>query len=281
MIWVALICIMIFIALVFVLLQRVFGKMLKDREMRIKTETTQRLQDFFVFIDPSALWSGHIVLSFLLALAVWAISGLWWLAGMVGVLVFLLPNRLVHRMRQRRLAQFDRQLPDMLLALAAALRAGAGVHAALARVTAEAVPPLSQEFALMQRQQRLGVPFEQSLDHLLLRMPSEASGLFVSALKIASQSGGNLAEALERIATTLQSRLQIQDRIRSLTSQGKMQAWVMAGLPLVLMLVLNALDPAAMAMMWHHPAGWLVLGLILFLETLGLWFILKIVNIDV
>ena len=281
MIWVALTCIMIFIALVFVLLQGVFGKMLKNREMRIKTETAQRLQDFFVFVDPSALWSGNIVLTLLLALVVWIISGLWWLAAMAGVLVFLLPNCLVHRMRQRRLAQFDRQLPDMLLALAAALRAGSGVHAALSRITAEAVPPLSQEFALMQRQQRLGVSFEQSLDHLFLRMPTQASGLFVSALKIASQSGGNLAEALERIATTLQSRLQIQDRIRALTSQGKMQAWVMAGLPLVLMLVLNALDPAAMAMMWHHPAGWLVLGLILFLETLGLWFILKIVNIDV
>ena len=210
---------MIFIALVFVLLQGVFGKMLKNREMRIKTETAQRLQDFFVFVDPSALWSGNIVLTLLLALVVWIISGLWWLAAMAGVLVFLLPNCLVHRMRQRRLAQFDRQLPDMLLALAAALRAGSGVHAALSRITAEAVPPLSQEFALMQRQQRLGVSFEQSLDHLFLRMPTQASGLFVSALKIASQSGGNLAEALERIATTLQSRLQIQDRIRALTGQ--------------------------------------------------------------
>ncbi|MGO3125718.1 MAG: type II secretion system F family protein, partial [Advenella sp.] len=64
-------------------------------------------------------------------------------------------------------------------------------------------------------------------------------------------------------------------------SQGKMQAWVMAGLPLLLMMVLNMLDPAAMYPMWFHPAGWIVLAIIFLLEALGIWLILKIVNIDI
>ncbi len=281
MIWAVLLFVVIFFAVVFILLQQIVGRIFKNWEDRLKTDTTRRLQDFFLFIDPSALWSGNVVLSLSLALIVWALSGLWWAAMLIGVLIFLSPNWLVARLRRRRLAQFDGQLPAMLLALAGSLRAGVGIQAAIGQITGQAAAPLSQEFGLVQRQQRLGISFEQSLDDLFARMPSESTGLFVSALKIATQSGGNLAEALERIAQTLQARQQIQGRIRALTSQGKMQAWVMAGLPLLLMMVLNMLDPAAMQPMWFHPAGWIVLAIIFLLETLGIWLILKIVNIDI
>ena len=281
MIWAVLLFVVIFIAVVFILLHQIFGRIFKNWEDRVKTDTTRRLQDFFLFIDPSALWSGNVVLSLSLACIAWALSGLWWAAMIIGLLIFLAPNWLIARLRRRRLAQFDGQLPAMLLALAGALRAGAGVQAAIGQITVQAAAPLSQEFALVQRQQRLGISFEQSLDDLFVRMPSESTGLLVSALKIATQSGGNLAEALERIAQTLQARQQIQGRIRALTSQGKMQAWVMAGLPLLLIMVLNMLDPAAMSPMWSHPAGWIVLGVIFLLEALGIWLILKIVNIDI
>ncbi|RZT92083.1 tight adherence protein B [Advenella incenata] len=281
MIWAVLLFVVIFIAVVFILLQQIFGRIFKNWEDRVKTDTTRRLQDFFLFIDPSALWSGNVVLAVSLAFIAWALSGMWWVGMIIGLLLFLAPNWLVARLRRRRLAKFDGQLPTMLLALAGALRAGAGVQAAIAQITVQAAAPLSQEFGLVQRQQRLGISFEQSLDDLFVRMPSESTGLLVSALKIATQSGGNLAEALERIAQTLQARQQIQGRIRALTSQGKMQAWVMAGLPLLLMIVLNMLDPAAMSPMWFHPAGWIVLGIIFLLEALGIWLILKIVNIDI
>jgi len=281
MIWAVLLFVVIFIAVVFILVQQIFGRIFKNWEDRVKTDTTRRLQDFFLFIDPSALWSGNVVLALSLAFIAWALSGMWWVGMIIGLLLFLAPNWLVARLRRRRLAQFDGQLPAMLLALAGALRAGAGVQAAIAQITVQAAAPLSQEFGLVQRQQRLGISFEQSLDDLFVRMPSESTGLLVSALKIATQSGGNLAEALERIAQTLQARQQIQGRIRALTSQGKMQAWVMAGLPLLLMIVLNMLDPAAMSPMWFHPAGWIVLGIIFLLEALGIWLILKIVNIDI
>jgi tight adherence protein B len=281
MIWAVLLFVVIFIAVVFILLHQIFGRIFKNWEDRVKTDTTRRLQDFFLFIDPSALWSGNVVLSLSLACIAWALSGLWWAAMIIGLLIFLAPNWLIARLRRRRLAQFDGQLPAMLLALAGALRAGAGVQAAIGQITVQAAAPLSQEFALVQRQQRLGISFEQSLDDLFVRMPSESTGLLVSALKIATQSGGNLAEALERIAQTLQARQQIQGRIRALTSQGKMQAWVMVGLPLLLIMVLNMLDPAAMSPMWSHPAGWIVLGIIFLLEALGIWLILKIVNIDI
>src|SRR5690606_13401274 len=138
----------------------------------------------------SVLWSTTIMLSLALAGLAWLASGSWWLAVPASVLGGFAPAQLVARMRKKRLAMFDRQLPDMLLALAGALRAGAGVHAALRQIANEAPAPLSQEFGLLYRQQRLGVSFEQSLDQLHLRMPTDSTGLFVSALQIAGRSGG-------------------------------------------------------------------------------------------
>ena len=150
------------------------------------------------------------------------------------------------------------------------------------RLFAEDSPaPLSQELGLLVRGQRLGLSFEQALDNLCTRMPSESTQLMVSSLKIAQQTGGNLANALERIAATLRSSLQIQGRIKALTSQGKMQAWVMSLLPVFLLFVLNYLDPEAMHYLWNSWLGWSVLGLILLLEGLGMWMIRKIVAIDV
>ncbi|MGO1767395.1 MAG: type II secretion system F family protein, partial [Advenella sp.] len=77
MIWIFLLFVVIFIALAFVLLQRLLGQVLKIWEVRMKSDTSRRLQDFFLFIDPSALWSGNIVLSVSLALITWLLSGLW------------------------------------------------------------------------------------------------------------------------------------------------------------------------------------------------------------
>ncbi len=267
--------------LVFLVGQHLLALVLQHWEKRITKETSFRLQDIFLFIDPRLLWSGNIVMALASALTAWLLSGLWWLAPVTGAIVFMVPDRIVSIIQNRRREQFDRQLPEMLLALAGALRAGAGLQSAIAQLASETAPPLSQEFALIQRQQRVGVTFEQCLDRLHGRVPTESTGLFVSALRIAMHSGGNLAEALERIAHTLHARQQIQGRIRALTSQGKMQAWVMAGLPVLLIAVLSFLDPDSMQLLWRHPAGWGVLIVVLVLEALGLWLIRRIVNIDI
>ncbi len=133
----------------------------------------------------------------------------------------------------------------------------------------------------MLREQRMGVSFEHALSNLYRRVPTESLSLIVSALNIAAQSGGNLAETLERISATLRMRLHLLGRVRALTSQGRMQAWVMASLPPGLAFVLHWLDPDAMAALWYTPAGWLVLLVIVVLEATGIFVIRRIVQIDV
>lgn len=133
----------------------------------------------------------------------------------------------------------------------------------------------------MLREQRLGVTLEQSLNNLSRRMPTQTTVLVVSAMRIAVETGGGLAETLERTANMIRNRLQMEGKIRALTAQGKMQAWVVGLLPMFLMAVLNKMEPEAMSELWHTPLGWGVLAVIGFLEVMGIYVVRKIVTIDV
>ncbi|QEI07576.1 pilus assembly protein [Pigmentiphaga aceris] len=240
-----------------------------------------RLSEAFLFIDPSRLWIAAMVLAGLAASLTMALTQQWILAGAAAIAGMVLPRRWLNQLRLRRQHRFDMQLPDALLALAGGLRAGASVQGAVGHVVAEANAPLNQELGLMLRQQRLGVSFEDALLNLQARMPTEATVLLVSSLRIASDTGGNLADALERIASTVRSRLHMEGRIRALTAQGRLQALVVGLLPVLLVLVLHKLEPEAMAELWRTPMGWATLTILVMMETCGLWLIRRIVRIDV
>ncbi len=246
-----------------------------------KKEATLRMSEFFLFLDPAQLWFANVMVCALLIGLVYIGTGSVWISGVAGTLALVAPQYSIKQLKRRRLQHFDEQLPDLLQALAGALRAGSGVQSALRHIVAQSPAPLAQEFGLMLREQRMGVSFEQALAHLYQRMPTEGAGLVISSLKIAAQSGGSLAETLERIASTLRARLHLLGRIKALTSQGRLQAWVMACLPIALGVVLNQLDPDSMRALWHTSMGWIVLAVIAGLELLGIFFIRRIVNIQV
>lgn len=240
-----------------------------------------RLAEVFLFLDGRQLWVLNLLVCATAGLAVGLLSGQWVLAVVAGLCALGLPTWLVRRARARRWARFDAQLPDLLLALAGALRAGSGVQSALRQVVVQFPAPLSQEFGLLLREQRMGVAFDEALRQLAQRLPTDSTRLVVSALTIALHNGGNLAETLERIALTLRARLHLLGRIDALTSQGRMQAWVMAALPVLLGLVLYQLEPEAMSQLWGSALGWVVIGVIVLLECVGVYMIRRIVNIRV
>ena len=134
---------------------------------------------------------------------------------------------------------------------------------------------------MLLREQRMGVPLETALGNLQQRMPVEGMLLLASLLNVAAGSGGNLAGTLENVAQTLRERLHLQGRIRALTAQGRLQAWIMACLPVALGIALALLNPAAMAPLWQTPAGWAVLAAMVALETVGIVLIRRIVAITV
>lgn len=238
-------------------------------------------REFFLFIDPKILFTANLLVMSVGAAVAWAVTGSVLAAVPVFFALALVPRFVYAALRKRRLHHFETQLPDALMMIAGGMRAGSSLVAAVQQLVVEAPEPLSQEFSLMLREQRLGVSLEQSLNNLARRMPTQTTTLVVSAMRIASDTGGGLAETLERTAETIRSRLQLEGKIDALTSQGKMQAWVVGSLPLLLMVVLNKMDPESMGMLWHTPMGWATLAVIALLEIMGVYLIRKITSIDV
>jgi len=246
------------------------------------TETAKfQAQEFFLFIDPQKLFLANFAIMLMGAVLVWVTTGSMILAVPTFFALALMPRLIYAWLRKRRLRKFEEQLPDALMMISGGLRSGASLSSAIQQLVAEAQNPLAQEFSLMLREQRLGVTMEQSLNNLARRVPTQTTTLVVSAMRIASETGGGLAETLERTSHTIRSRLQMEGKIDALTAQGKMQAWVVGSLPVMLMLILNKMEPEAMGMLWQTRLGWATLAVLAFLEFMGVYLIRKITSIDV
>lgn len=239
------------------------------------------LQDMFLFIDPRALFRLNVALFFLLPILVWLLTGAPALAVLSALLGAVFPRVAWVVMRNRRAHKLVLQLPDGLTMMAGSLRAGASLQGALDMVVQESPAPLSQEFSLLLREQRLGLALEDSLRGMAQRLKVEDIDLFVSALTIAKEVGGNLSEILDRLASTLRAKAVMEGKIRALTSQGKLQGIIVGLLPIFLAGILYVMDPEAMMPLFTTYYGWAVMAGIGVLLMLGGFFIKKIVTIDV
>lgn len=195
-----------------------------------------------------------------------------------GAMILMWPLSLRY-FHTRRLYRFEKQFPDFLLGLASALRAGGSLRSSLMRVAQLSAAPLAQEIELLLKEQRMGLSLAQALHNLHQRVNCESTALFKSALLVAGQSGGGLADLLENMAQTISTRLYIEGRVKALTAQGRLQAWVMVLLPFLVGLALYWLDPSLIAPLWQQRSGQVLLVLMLVLESVGLWWIRRVVTI--
>lgn len=250
-------------------------------KQQLDEQTRHTLNASFLFVDPGQLWLAFFALLGALAVVLAWLAGRWWGIWPVFLVLALMPRLVLQYLERRRAQCFDAQLPDMVLVLAGALRAGSGLQQALQHLAEQSAAPLSQELGLVIRQQRLGMNLEASLAALHRRMPTESCALLVSALGVALRTGGNLADTLENMAMTLRARQHWAGRIRALTAQGRLQSHIMLGLPLLLILVLARLEPEAMSLLWRTWYGWLVLSVLAVLELAGLFWIRRVTRIVV
>ncbi|MCY4755465.1 type II secretion system F family protein [Pelomonas aquatica] len=253
-----------------------------ERYRRLFTERAHvDLRELFLFIDPARLYMLNVALILLLGALTWGLTGNALPALLVAAATAFGPRVVLRWLRRRRIEKLEQQLPDALQMLSGGLKAGVSLSQAVQQLVLEASAPISQEFDLVLREQRLGVSLDDALENLRQRVPLQSVTLTVSAMRIATETGGQLAETLERAAQTLRQKLAMEGKIRALTSQGKLQAWVVGALPLFLMLVLNKMEPAAMHLMFSTRMGWATLAVIGLFEFFGIVVIRKIVDIDV
>lgn len=244
-------------------------------------ETSQTFDEIFLFLDVGKLRPLILALTTCGVLFIAWLIGRWWAVLPALLIAIFTPRLLLIYVRKKRNNKFDNQLPDFLMTLCGAVKAGASLQQSLHNITNLANGPVAEEFSLLLREQRLGLDFQQALDKLLLRMPTESCALVVSALSLSAQTGGSLADTLENIAITLRARNHWSGRVKALTAQGSMQSIIMALLPFILLFVLSYLEPQAMSLLWHTWYGWLVLLAIIVLESIGILWIRKIANIEI
>lgn len=257
------------------------SQLLADYRQRFTSSTHVNLRELYLFADTTRLYELNIVILVLATMLVWLFTGNAIIGIAVAVVMAFFPWWIFNFLKQKRLEKIEEQLPDAIQMLAGTIKAGLSLSSAFRQITAELQAPLAQEFQTLLHEQRLGVSLDDALENLSHRVPIQAIQLMVSAMRIANETGGGLAETLERSATTLRSQHAMERKIRALTAQGKMQAWVVGLMPLFLLYVLTQMEPEAMQMLWTTRIGFGVIGIVLFLEFFGIWFIRKIVAIDV
>lgn len=192
----------------------------------------------------------------------------------------LLPYMQLRRQRTRRAAAFEEHFPDAIELLARSLRAGHAMLTGLEVVAQEAPPPVNREFRQVYEQQRFGLSLRESMLSLADRVDTVDVRMFVTSVMIQRESGGNLAEILDNLATLIRERFKFRRQLRTHTAQGRMTGYLLAVLPIAVGLILFTINRDYMIVLITEPAGrMMILGAVV-LQILGFLWIRKIVDIE-
>ena len=184
-------------------------------------------------------------------------------------------------LKDKRLRKFDEQLPDALDLIGRAIRAGHALPAALKMIADEMADPIREEFRIAFDEVNYGFSMQDALTNLATRVPSTDLRYFVVAILIQRETGGNLAELLDNISALIRGRHKLYGTIRVLSAEGKLSAWILTLLPILLAVVINLINPAFMSVLWNDAAGIkMVIGVII-LMILGIFWMRKIIKIRV
>lgn len=204
--------------------------------------------------------------------ALWPIIALMFAAG---------PYLWLSWRRKRRFASFARQMPDAMELIGRALRSGHSLASGLHVVVEEMPDPISEEFSQAYEQQNLGVPLEKALKSMLDRMPNLDLKFFVTAVAIQRQSGGDLAEVLDKIGYVVRERFKIMGQVQALTGEGRISGIVLMALPVGLFFTVYYLSPDYVMLLFTHPTGRKMAAMAIVLQVLGAYSIRKIIDIKI
>jgi tight adherence protein B len=198
----------------------------------------------------------------------------------LGVLLIgaAVPFFVVWRKMRNRLAAFEEQLPDLLITIAASLKAGHSFKQGLQAVVDEGQPPASDELKRVLTETSLGRPMDEALADMADRAGSANFEFAITAVTIQRQVGGSLATLFDMVADTVRQRHQFARKIRSLTAMGRMSAYVLVGVPIFLGVVITLISPAYMSPLWHTRTGHYLVALGLVMITVGYTILKRIVS---
>ena len=225
--------------------------------------TTQQLQSLFFEVSRARVLWLYLMSPVVTGLLCWALTERWVL-GLTGMGAGLVvPNVILRVLKAQRHQRFQGQLVEGLSVLSSSLRAGLSMLQAFAVLVEEMSPPIAQEFGLVLKEIRMGVPMEDALKHLLKRLPSVELSLFVTAVLVAKETGGNVAEVFGRLAESMRERRKATERIKTLTSMARLQGLIMAVLPVLFCFSVYKMNPQHFQFFLQDATGQFLLGMVL------------------
>jgi tight adherence protein B len=202
-------------------------------------------------------------------------------AGLAGLAGLWFPLMYVKRLKIRRIRRFEEQFPEAIDLLGRSIRAGHAFPTGLKVVGEESEDPIGAEFRQIFDEQKFGLPLEDSLLGLADRVDLVDVRIFVTAILIQREVGGNLAEILDKIAYTIRERFTLQRQIRVFTAQGRLTGYILAAMPILLGLAITALNPTYMAILFEDPMGKVLIAAAAVLQFLGFILINRIIDIEI
>lgn len=199
-------------------------------------------------------------------------------AGLVAAAV---PFVHVYWKRKKRFDAFLEHLPDALDLMSRALAAGHAFSEAMHMVSSEMPEPIATEFRKTYEEQNLGLSLKLALENLTERIPLLDLRMCVTAVLIQRETGGNLAEILEKVAYTIRERFRIMGDLKTLTTSSRMSAWLLCGLPIFVTFAITVLNPEYMTIFWKDQRGHYLIGIALLLQVTGMLIVRKILRIKI
>jgi len=230
---------------------------------------------------PGGLLSRCLAVGFPVAVAVYWRTGVGLFSVVAGLVAATGPIWYVLFRRSQRFDAIEAKLPETLELMVRALRAGHGLLAAIELVAREMPDPVGSEFRKCFEEQNFGLEFREALLNLVERVPISDIRLIVTAVLIQKESGGNLAEILEKVAYVIRERFRLKRQVRVHTAQGRLTGWILASLPLLVGVGLYLIHPGHMSKLWTHPLGLKLMYTAAGMTVVGGLIIRKIVRIQI
>jgi tight adherence protein B len=249
--------------------------------MQAALQLKRMLDQADLHITPSRLVMFSAMAGMLGALAasVVTISVLIMIVG--GIAAAAIPFVHVWWKRKKRFEAFLEHLPDALDLMSRGLSAGHAFSEALHMVSAEMPEPVASEFRKTYEEQNLGLSLKLALENLTQRMPLLDLRMCVTAVLIQRETGGNLAEILEKVAYTIRERFRIMGDLKTLTTSSRMSAWLLCGLPIFVTIVITGMNPDYMSVLWKDPRGHYLIAAAMILQVTGMLIVRKILDIKI
>ena len=232
-------------------------------------------------ITPTRLLMFSAMAGILAALAASVITISFIVIIVAGFAAAALPFAHVWWKRKKRFDAFLEHLPDALDLMSRSLSAGHAFSEALYMVSTEMPEPIATEFRKAYEEQNLGLSLKLAMENLTQRIPLLDLQMCVTAVMIQRETGGNLAEILEKVAYTIRERFRIMGDLKTLTTSSRMSAWLLCGLPIFVAFAVTALNPEYMSVLWIDPRGHYMIGAALLLQVTGMLIVRKILKIKI